>query len=81
VINQSLAQIRRAVEVIHLYKICFWNACIINNAEHANCTEIYSEDLNTGQFYTGIQIVHLYITGMKSIIKFKFALLDFCLEN
>jgi predicted nucleic acid-binding protein len=58
VINQSPVQIRRAVEIMHLYKIGFWDACIISNAEHANCTEIYSENLNTGQFYSGIQIVN-----------------------
>jgi predicted nucleic acid-binding protein len=58
VINQSPEQIRRAVEIMNLYRIEFWDACIICNAEHANCTEIYSEDLNTGQFYSGIQIVN-----------------------
>jgi len=61
VINQSPAQIRQAVEIMHLYKIGFWNACIISNAEHANCTEIYSEDLTTGQFYSGIQIVNPFL--------------------
>ena len=58
VINQSPEQIRRAVEIMNLYKIGFWDACIISNAEHANCNEIYSENLNTGQFYSGIQIVN-----------------------
>ena len=56
VINQSADQIRRAVEIKHLYNIGFWDACIISNAEYAHCIEIYSEDLNTGQFYSGIQI-------------------------
>jgi predicted nucleic acid-binding protein len=61
VIHQSPVQIRRAVEIMHLYKIGFWDACIISNAEHANCTEIYSEDLNPGQFYSGMQIVNPFL--------------------
>jgi predicted nucleic acid-binding protein len=58
VVNQSADQIRRAVEIRALYKIGFWDACIISNAENSNCTAIYSEDLNTGQFYSGMQIVN-----------------------
>ena len=58
IINQSPEQIRRAIEIMHLYKINFWDACIISNAEQANCAIIYSEDFNTGQFYSGIQIVN-----------------------
>ena len=61
IIHQSPIQIRRAVEIMHLYKIGFWDACVISNAEHANCTEIYSEDLNSGQFYSGIQIVNPFL--------------------
>ena len=64
VIYQSPVQIRRAVEIKHLYKIGFWDACIISNAEHANCNEIYSEDLNAGQFYSGIQIVNPFLALM-----------------
>ena len=62
VINQTPEQIRRALEITHSYQISFWDACIISNAEHADCTVIYSEDLNTGQFYSGIQIVNPFIT-------------------
>ncbi len=56
VVNQTADQIRRAVEIMHIYKIGFWDSCIISNSESANCSIIYSEDLNTGQFYSGIQI-------------------------
>lgn len=60
-INQTTAQIRRAIEVMHAYQISFWDACIISNAEHSECTIIYSEDLNTGQFYSGIQVVNPFL--------------------
>ena len=48
--------IRRAIEIMQTYKIGFWDACIISHAESAGCPVIYSEDLNTGQYYAGIKI-------------------------
>jgi predicted nucleic acid-binding protein len=56
VIQQSPAMIRRAVEIKKTYKINFWDACIVANAEYTECDTIYSEDLNTGQFYSGMKI-------------------------
>ena len=58
VVNQIPELIRRAVEIMSSYRINFWDACIISNAEYANCSFIYSEDLNTGQFYSGIQVTN-----------------------
>ncbi|MBL3589229.1 MAG: PIN domain-containing protein [gamma proteobacterium endosymbiont of Lamellibrachia anaximandri] len=54
VIQQSPALIRRSVEIKTSYQISFWDACIISAAEHAKCDVILSEDLNNGQFYSGI---------------------------
>jgi len=54
VIQQSPALIRRAVEIKATYQINFWDACVIAAAEHAKCSVILSEDLNAGQFYSGI---------------------------
>ena len=58
VVNQSPELIRRAVEIMQTYKISFWDSCIISNAEQANCSQIYSEDLNSGQYYSGVKIVN-----------------------
>jgi len=54
VIQQSPVLIRRAVEIKAAYRISFWDACIIAAAEYAKCSMILSEDMNTGQFYSGI---------------------------
>ena len=54
VIPQSPLLIRRSVEIKTTYQISFWDACIISAAEHAKCNMILSEDLNNGQFYSGI---------------------------
>ncbi len=56
VVRQSPEMIRRAVEIMESYKIGFWDSCIISNAEYANCTVIFSEDLNAGQYYSGIRV-------------------------
>ena len=50
--------ITRAVEIQALYKVQFFDAQVIAAAEHANCDEILSEDLNDGQYYCGIKAVN-----------------------
>jgi len=57
-IRQSSQMIRRSVELKKTYQINFWDACIVANAEAAGCTTLYSEDLSTGQFYSGIRVVN-----------------------
>ncbi len=54
VIQQTPTLIRRSVEIKSTYRIGFWDACIISAAELAKCHTILSEDMNTGQFYSGI---------------------------
>lgn len=61
VVHQSPAMIRRAVEIAWTYQINFWDACIVSNAEYAGCDTIFSEDLNTGQFYSGIRITNPFL--------------------
>ncbi len=56
VIQQTPALIRRAVELKAAYQINFWDACIIGAAENSGCKTILSEDLNHGQFYSGIRL-------------------------
>ena len=58
VVQQTPGMIRRSVELKKTYGINFWDACIVSNAEFAGCDLLYSEDLNTGQFYSGIKVVN-----------------------
>jgi len=48
--------IRRAIEIRSAYTISFWDSCIISAAEFARCDMILSEDLNAGQYYSGIKM-------------------------
>jgi len=61
VIQQSPALIRRAVEIKATYQISFWDACIIAAAEYAKCNVILSEDMNAGQFYSGIVMQNPFV--------------------
>ncbi len=61
VIQQNPEMIRKAVELKTLYQISFWDACIVSNAAAAGCSTIISENLNTGQFYSGVAVINPFI--------------------
>lgn len=52
------ALIRRGIEIKAAYGTGFWDSIIISAAEHASCSIILSEDFNTGQFYSGIEVIN-----------------------
>ena len=56
VIPLDLPLVQRAVSTCQRYQISYWDALIIAAAERANCTRIFSEDLNTGQEYNGVVV-------------------------
>ncbi|MFA6291922.1 MAG: PIN domain-containing protein [Victivallales bacterium] len=50
--------VKRSLELQKLYQINFWDAGIIAAAETANCDSVLTEDLNTGQLYSGIRAIN-----------------------
>jgi predicted nucleic acid-binding protein len=50
--------VRRAVEASQAYGIHFFDSLVVASAERAGCTRIYSEDLNSGQRYFGVEVVN-----------------------
>jgi predicted nucleic acid-binding protein len=58
VVRPTPAMIRRAAEISIAYRINFWDAGIISQAEAANCSCLFSEDLTGGQYFSGIKIVN-----------------------
>ena len=50
--------VRRAVQVRTEYGIQFYDGMIIAAAERAGCTQIWSEDLNPGQRYFGVNVAN-----------------------
>lgn len=50
--------VRRGLEIKTLYGLSYWDSLIIAAAESAGCTQILSEDLNSGQVYCGIRCIN-----------------------
>lgn len=61
VVLMTPALIRRAIEIRSSYNISFWDSCIISAAESSGCDSIFSEDLNAGQYYSGIKVVNPFL--------------------
>lgn len=48
--------VQRAIVTQQKYGTSYWDSLIISAAERAGCVRIYSEDLNNGQLYHGIEV-------------------------
>ena len=58
VVVPDRALVMRAVEVKERYGLHVYDGMIIAAAERGGCARIYSEDLNSGQRYFGIEVVN-----------------------
>lgn len=58
VVEIDLRLVRRATGIHRLYGINYWDSLIVAAAQRAGCTQILTEDLNTGQSYQGIVAVN-----------------------
>lgn len=50
--------IEKAIDINIRYQFSFWDSLIIASAIHAQCTVLYSEDLNSGQTVEGVKIIN-----------------------
>jgi predicted nucleic acid-binding protein len=55
-LTMSCLEIARDVQ--KQYKISWWDSLIIAAAVQGGCGKIYSEDLNSGQSYLGLEVVN-----------------------
>jgi predicted nucleic acid-binding protein len=58
VVTNTPESVLRALDIEARYKISFWDALIIDAAQTADASILYSEDLATGQRYGSIQVVN-----------------------
>lgn len=52
------ATVTRAIDIVALAQIAFWDALIVASAEQAGAAILYSEDLSAGQTIAGATIVN-----------------------
>jgi predicted nucleic acid-binding protein len=45
-----------AIDLQQRYTLSFWDAMIVWSANQLGCTTLWSEDLNSGQVYTGVRV-------------------------
>lgn len=58
IVEIDLPMINRAIEAHKKYQLTFWDAMIVVAAERAGCAQVFSEDMNSGQRYNGIEVVN-----------------------
>ncbi len=51
----------RTLELARRYQISNWDAAILAAAKQLGCAIVYSEDLNHGQDYDGVQVVNPFL--------------------
>lgn len=50
-----------ALEIRKRYRISYWDGAIIAAAVELGCDTVFSEDLNNGQIYAGVQVVDPFL--------------------
>lgn len=57
----DLDDVLAAIDLHRLHQVSFWDALIIRSALKARCATIYSEDLQHGRRFDGVEIVNPFI--------------------
>lgn len=58
VVQVGLPIILRAIDLHRLHTLAFWDSLIIAAAQEARCRVLFSEDLQTGRRFDGVEIVN-----------------------
>ena len=53
----------RAVDISRRYRISYWGAAIVAAAVHLGCGTLYTQDLNPGQTYEGVEAADPFEAG------------------
>ena len=61
VVALDFSLVQRAIATQQKYGTSYWDSLIISAAERAGCVRIFSEDLNNGQLYHGIEVQNPFL--------------------
>jgi len=50
-----------AIDLHRLHRISFWDALIVRSAINAGCARLYSEDLQEGRRFEGLEVVNPFV--------------------
>jgi predicted nucleic acid-binding protein len=57
-VTVEAGDIDRAIDGSVVWRTSFWDALIVTAAEKASCSVLFSEDLNAGQLYQGVEVIN-----------------------
>jgi predicted nucleic acid-binding protein len=52
---------QKALELHVAFQLSHWDSLIIASAREASCPTVYSEDMNHGQNYDGVQVINPFL--------------------
>jgi predicted nucleic acid-binding protein len=58
IVTNTPESVLLALDIENRYKTSFWDALILQAAQHSGATILYSEDLAAGQYYGAIKVVN-----------------------
>ncbi|MCC7507700.1 MAG: PIN domain-containing protein [Saprospiraceae bacterium] len=58
IVTIDLESISQAIDFSIIHQLSFWDALIVSAAQKANCSTLFTEDLNSGQIMAGIKIIN-----------------------
>ena len=59
----EVKDILEAIKLSQRYKISFWDALILCSAINLGCSVIWSEDLNSGEYFGKIKVVNPFLSS------------------
>jgi len=63
----EVEDILEAIKFSQRYKISFWDALILCSAINLGCSIVWSEDLNSGQYFGKIKVVNPFLSSSLDI--------------
>lgn len=63
-VTNTSSSILRALDLEEKYRLSFWDALILQAAEAAGASVVYSEDLSNGQSYGAVRVVNPLISNV-----------------
>jgi predicted nucleic acid-binding protein len=57
----QLDDILAAIDLHRLHELSLWDALILRAAKHAGCSVLYTEDLQHGRLFDGVEIVDPFL--------------------
>ena len=62
VVGTVQADVLGAIDLHRLHGISFWDALVVRSALNAGCVRLYSEDLQAGRRFEGLEVINPFAT-------------------